>query len=556
MNSFSHVSHRHLFVQALFVVCHEAIKKFPNHPILSPGVTVQIGLGKSTRLESVFERYVKVCKTRDPASREITVNDLEFVHSTVLKGSETYEQAALMKDDRIRVRGERSLAAQQEKERNKIQRESDLHYFTQMKSLLRPDPVLAQDTVLLDCCGTLPNNSQPRVRFLVPCIVSLASHRCSWLRRKIEVALANQKPEDLDQKRRFRADRWLRPSNSQDTARSSAISHGRDANTAFTKEEDDEEPIQMVDRNQNDDERVAAAAAAAPVAAEIEMEGEDQDTEDEAMEEMETRRVVTIEDHPPEAMILLLEYCYSNRVPSLGIEAFKIAAETKLLSREYQGNVPPFPVSSGAKRWPNRGEPTVTFEMALACMELAEEADMPRLSLMCEVAASQLVQSSNVVSALTVCSRIQKETGNEFSRLRQAAMDVVLHAKRSVTDKSAFRQALQEESKLLVPTLLQGLVQSMTERMDRRSLYEYENRDWQTTAYAYFDQCDRDDDYKRNRERRQRRIERHPEGEQPIVVDEYEALATRKSLKRARAGGHSFRSVLRRTEKRDRRNSH
>ena len=96
----------------------------------------------------------------------------------------------------------------------------------------------------------------------------------------------------------------------------------------------------------------------------------------------------------------------------------------------------------------------------------------------------------------------------------------------------------------------------MTERMDRRSLYEYENRDWQTTAYAYFDQVDRDDDYKRARERRQRRIERHPEGEQSIVVDEYEALATRKSLKRARAGGHSFRSVLRRPEKRDRRNSH
>lgn len=540
-------------------MCNELVKKFENHPILNPGVTVQIGLGKSTRLEAVFKRYVKVCKNRDPLHREILVSDLEFIHATVLKETETAEQAALMKDDRIRVRAERSVASQQEKERNKIQRESDVQYFQQLKGLMRPDPILASDTVLLDCRGTLPSNSQPRIRYPVPCVMSLAGHRCSWLRRKIDVALANQKSEDLDQKQRCRDDNWLPQAGSRDTTSpGSTASDGRGSNMSITKDDEFEEmPIRMIGRSLNDihGEMRAAAAAAAPAAAEIEMEGEDF-LDDEAMEEVEPRRVVVISDHPTEAMVLLLEYCYTNRVASLGVEAFKVAAETKLVPRDHQGNIPPYPISSGAKRWPNRGDPTVTFDMALASLELAEEADMPRLSLMCEVAASQLVNSSNVVSALTVCSRIQNQSGNELPRLRQASMDAVLHGKRSVTDKSVFRHALQEEAKLLVPTLLQGLVQSMTGRMDRRSLYEYENRDWQTTAYAYFDQCDRDDDYKRARERRQRRIERHTEGELSPVAEEYEVSATSNSLKRVRKSGHTFRSVLRRTEKRDRRNSH
>lgn len=521
---------------------------------MSPSVTVQIGLGKGTRLEAVFQRYAQVCREKDQLHRDVEISDLEFVHSTVLKGSETAEQAALMKDDRIRVRAERSHAEKQERERIKLQRDSDLRYFSQMKALLRPDPLLAHGTVLLDCCGTLPNCVQPRVRFPIPCVVSLASHRCHWLQRKIEVGLANQKYSEMDQKLGKEIAGHLR---SRQTSPSSATSEGQDSNVSITRDEDEEDlPIRMVDRSLEHPQRaIQPAAAAAPAAAEIEMEGEDM-IEDEVLEDnIGSKPIVVIQDHPSEAVVMLLEYCYTNRLPALGVEAFKVASRTKLLPRENQGNVPPFSLSSSAKKWPNRGDPTVTFEMALACMELAEEAGMPRLSLMCEVAASQLVQSSNVVSALTVCARIQKETGNELSRLRQASMDVVLHAKRSVTEKNGFRQALQEEPKLLVPTLLQGLVQSMTDRMDRRSLYEYENRDWQTTAYAYFDQCDRDDDYKRTRERRQRRMERHPDGEQPLIVDEYEAIATRKSLKRARASGHSFRSVLRRTEKRDRRNS-
>jgi hypothetical protein len=538
----------------------EPIPKYDNHPVLKPGVTVQIGLGKNTRLESVFERYVKVCKNKDPSHRPVSVCDLEFVHSMVLKASDTVEQAALMKDDRIRVRAERSVKTQQEREHIKIQRDSDLLYFQQMKDLSKVDPSMTNDLVYLDCRGRLPIGGPKRSR-PIPCVVSLVSKRCPWLRRKIEFALGDQKPSPSEHKLYYRAGSFSRdtPSSRNTSPRGGDVSEDHDgSNLSISREEDEEDlSIQMVDRN-NDDGQMpvppAAALADIPAAAEIEME-DDQFAEEEVMDDVPSNPTVVILDHPPQAMELLLEYCYTNRVPSLGMEAFKVAARSKLLPRDLQGNIPPHSMSSGGKRWPNRGEPTVNFHTAVACLELAEEAGMPRLSLMCEVAASQLVQTSNFTEALSICGRIKNETGSDLRRLRQAAMDIVLHAKHRITDKSNFRYALMEESALLVPTLLQGLVQSMDERMDRRQLKDYENRDWQVSAFAYFDQCDREDDYKRARERRQRRIERHPEGDQSVVVDEFEAMATRRSLKRVRHSGHSIRSVLRRTEKRDRRNS-
>ena len=536
-------------------MCMEQIKKIGPHPVLKPGVTVQIGLGKSTRLESVFERYVKICKNRDPSHRPVSVSDLEFVHALVLKGSETVEQAALMKDDRIRVRAERSVINLQERERAKVQRDSDLVFFQQMKTLLKPDLSSSNDLVYLDCRGQLPIGGSVRGRPM-PCIVSLVGKRCPWLRRQIDFALADEKPTSVDRKAYDRTDSWSRRTSSRDTSPRGEVSEEPDRSVSRDEEEEDM-PIEMVVQNENAQAPAAAAARAeiAPDTAIIQSEGDDC-LEDETIEEVDSKPTVVIPDHPPQAMVLLLEYCYTNRVPSLGVEAFKASARTRLAARDFQGNIPPYTIASAGKRWPSRGEPTVNFHTALACLELAEEAGLPRLSLMCEVAAAQLVHPSNVMDALTLCGRMKSETGNELSRLRQAAMDIVLHGKRNIADKNAFRNALEADSKLLVPTLLQGLVQTLDQRMDRRQLHEYENRDWQATAYAHFDHIDRDDDYKRARERRQRRIERHPEGEQAVVVDEFEAMATRRPTKKARRTGTSLRSVLRQPEKRNRRNSH
>jgi hypothetical protein len=474
---------------------------------------------------------------------------MEFVHSTVLKGNETAEQAALMKDDRVRVRPERSAVTQQEKERAKLQREFDHRYFTDMKGLLRPDlnEIPSKDTVVLECQGRLPPPFHGgRYFYQMPCIVSIVNGRCPWLRRIIESALANQND---DQKKKPLVSSFFNPGAGQDSL-SSAISGGQDS-TASMKldddEEEDEPPIRMVDRSQVIVQGALQAAAAAPAAAEIEMEGE-YDVLNEGVQDMGSSRVVVIADHPVEAMQVLLEYCYTNRVVSLGVEAFKVAARTKLDPRGLQGNLAPFSLSSGAKKWPARGQPMISMDATLAALALAEEASMPRLSLMCEVAAAELVSSGNAVKALSMCARIHEETGNNLNRLRQAAMDVLLHhqGKRAADVSESVRLALKSEteSKALVPTLLKGLVDSMSERMDSRSLYEYENRDWQTTAFAFFDQVDREDTYRRARERRHRRVERHPDGETSLIVDEYEARASSNSLKRVR--GHSIRPSSRR----------
>jgi hypothetical protein len=65
--------------------------------------------------------------------------------------------------------------------------------------------------------------------------------------------------------------------------------------------------------------------------------------------------------------------------------------------------VPVPPCSLKIIRLLNIGDPTVSFSTALAGITLAEEANMLRLSLMCEVAASQLVNCGNAVDALAAC---------------------------------------------------------------------------------------------------------------------------------------------------------
>jgi hypothetical protein len=129
---------------------------------------------------------------------------------------------------------------------------------------------------------------------------------------------------------------------------------------------------------------------------------------------------VTIPNHPPEAVKLLLEYCYTNSVIPLGQEAFEVAWS----SSHEEGSSQARPHS---RQWPDkRKHPRVSFATALAGISLAEEASLPRLSLMCEVAACSLLESSNIVEALSMCTRQDQLTGNPLKRLRTAAMTIVL----------------------------------------------------------------------------------------------------------------------------------
>jgi len=165
-------------------------------------------------------------------------------------------------------------------------------------------------------------------------------------------------------------------------------------------------------------------------------------------------------DHPPEAVKLLLEYCYTNRVVPLGRESFERSCKKSDPATTHLPSGPVLPC------FPNNGTPSVSFPVALAGVVLAEEACLPRFSLMCEVAASQLVSSKAVVEALALCSSQQQRTGNKLPILRKAAMleHVLGKGPRGVADlysMPSFARGLDERRDLVVPSLLAGVRESV-----------------------------------------------------------------------------------------------
>jgi hypothetical protein len=234
-------------------------------------------------------------------------------------------------------------------------------------------------------------------------------------------------------------------------------------------------------------------------------------------------------------------------VAPLGKEAFYQACKTR--PTKHSGPVPPYHWSHHSKKWPNGGNPRVEFSVALAGIKLAEEAKMPRLSLMCEVAASQLVSVSNVTEALSMSSFQKDATGNDLPRLRSAAMEVILRrGERGVMDLSrsvAFKNALKDQRAVIVPALLLGTMETVThyekDKGAKRESFE--------VPYSSFEELDKLDASSREKERRKRRRERLPkhgscskaidlDEDEPThdsVFGDWEAEATRKSLKRMRA---------------------
>ena len=100
--------------------------------------------------------------------------------------------------------------------------------------------------------------------------------------------------------------------------------------------------------------------------------------------------------------------------------------------------------------------------MAIAGIVLSEEVSLPRLSLMCEVAASQLVSSKTVVEALALSSTQYQRTGNKLPILRKAAMleHVLGKGPRGVAhlySMPSFSRGLDERRDLVVPSLLAGI---------------------------------------------------------------------------------------------------
>lgn len=417
----------------LFLICSEEIKGHESHPVLQNGTTVQIGLQKSTKLSAVFARYVAFCNQRtDNHHQRIAVEELEFCHVQVLHGNDTAESAALMKNDHIQVRNNRSAQREQEMEAMRLQREADKEYFKQMRSMLT-----SYSNVTIDCRGTTPVLSTK-----VKCFGPLVAQRCPWMGKLIQAT-----DEQL-------------------------------------LSETEEDHIQVVPQQGEEHSHPNAAR----------IEGED--GEEMLLQSSQANKTIVL-NYPPEAVKILLEYCYTNRVHALGMEAFLTSLRTKPDQKKMIGPVPPFP----QRRWPNKGEPSITFEVAISALKLADEASLPRLALMCEVAAASLVSTSNVVEALILCNDMKRKSGNGLPRLQKAAMETVLTS-RTVMILPSFVNALRENAEALVPTLLSGVSEAIVVPEAE------EENTWRDKAFEAFERVDLDDELCRERERRKRRQER------------------------------------------------
>mmetsp|Transcript_8996 Transcript_8996/g.14441 ORF Transcript_8996/g.14441 Transcript_8996/m.14441 type:complete len:636 (+) Transcript_8996:181-2088(+) len=494
----------------LFLYCEEALECAPSHPVLRPGVVVSIGLDKNTKLSAVFNRYVEFCN--ETGDSRISVKDLEFVHCQLLNANDTAEASALMKNDRILARKIRANEREADEARKRLQRDADRTFFQQLRHLMPDLGGSKTADVMLDCQGKVTDESgrnQQVLRTTVRAHSTVVAKRCPWLGDIIKRAREKELKESM-------AEENATPGDDEYEGQQQVRRVESDGKSAAEMDDDDGIVLSFQPKVKRAD--VSAAAQIENDDDELPFD-EPKTIEDQhrapspvmaAQQPQSSGKNllwVKLPNHSPEAVKLLLEYCYSNRVNALGHEAFVQACKTK--PHKHQGPVPPYHGTSGSRRWPNGGQPTVSLSVALAGINLAEEARIPRLSLMCEVAASQLLFTSNVVEALSICTAQKRISGNDLPRLRKAAMDIVLRSgARGVVELGrtpGFKKALEERRDVIVPTLLHGTMEAVTTYEKSRGI----KRDRSDICCQQFDDVDREDSVKRERERRKHRHERY-----------------------------------------------
>jgi len=507
-----------------YLACEEVLDIAPQHPILRPGVVVSIGLDKSTKLSAVFQRYVDFCnETSASKEPEIAVSDLEFIHCQLLNGSDTAEAGALMKNDKIKVRKVRTAEREAEQERKRLQRDADKNFFQQMRHLMPDMGGSKTSDIIIDCQGRLADESGRNQQVLSSTVKAhslILNKRCPWLEGMIRTAQLEAVREAQLEARNLERSDETESNNPNIVCR--VESDVKSGDEVDDDDEDDDSAIVSFSPKEKPEMEEASGAA------EIEIDDEDASydgslSHQPAVEERPSspnmvipsakmvpgqgkKRLRITLNHSPEAVKVLLEYCYTNRVACLGQEAFVQACKTK--PQKHSGPIAPYPISaSGSRRWPKNGHPTVAFAVAAAGIMLAEEAGLPRLSIMCEVAASQLLTSSNVIEALSLCNNQTSASGNDLPLLRKAAMSVIFrNGSRGVSDlgrSQSFKRGLAARRAAIVPTLLQGTLEAVDAQEKKGA-----RRDRHDLALLSFEVLDSEDKYRRERERKKRRLER------------------------------------------------
>mmetsp|Transcript_17904 Transcript_17904/g.29634 ORF Transcript_17904/g.29634 Transcript_17904/m.29634 type:complete len:631 (-) Transcript_17904:64-1956(-) len=536
----------------LFLECSGLIPGHETNPVLAPGVKVCIGLEKSTKLGLVFDRYVDFANEHEQPPPEqqqqqrsqrstpkrtnhhhaihlLHPDDLEFSHCTILRATETSEVSALMKNDTIQIQASQLDQRALQQEAQLLQRESDRHYFHMLRGLMTD--LTGSCDILLDCQGKLMDENglhQEVLRTTLRGHSTVLTKRCQWLG-----TLVQQARDDLGRR---------------------SVVTIPDQDNDIMKDDDDDMPDAMHQQPpaESDDDGIAALPYPAEArihqgAAQIE-----NDDEEEAVAcisrsgsptvvlSSASRNMlwVTIPNHPIEAVKLLLEFCYTNSVISLGQKAFDAAWH----SNDDENN------KAVSRQWPDTTSsmrPRVSFATALAGIALAEEAKLPRLSLMCEVASSLLVESTTVVEALSMCTRQDERTGNPLPRLRKIAMTFVLRRVDQWTRTVAFEKAMRESerSAVLVPSLLVGTMEAMVAHTAKHVTTTTKEMELSHRMQESFNELDKEDMFHRDLERRKYRASRHANPhfrhDEPPVMELKKA--SKKSLKRSShsAWGHS-----------------
>lgn len=477
-------------MKTLKIRCGETLEKYQPNPVLRENVKVQIGLSKTTKLSAVFNRYVEFCNEQaEGEAALISLKDLEFIHSQLLHGQDTAESSALMKGDEITAQADRSLQRQAEINYNKTQKEADKTYFNELHNLIFPsNPASRLSDVVLDCRGKITDESgriQSVFRSSLTCHASIVARRCPWLGRLIAEAKASQEQNGGTN------------GEANNTANESILSGG--SPTVARRESEEEDIVHLTTEVVP---RIHTGAT--PIESDdFDLETSEDQEDDELPDPLpqKARVHVVLNDHAPQAVRILLTFLYCNRVPELGYEAFVQSSKGFLKKVKESYPVSPF---GNLRRWPAQGKPTISFKTALAALSLAEESSMARLSLMCEIAASQLVTTLNVTDALTKCEMQKRATGNELGFLRRAAMAIVLGS--TSTGVELFEKSILSQSCSLVSTLIAGTAEAIekaetsTKKKSGFSLIG-SKRDRRGLPRARFDDLDYEDRYARAEER-------------------------------------------------------
>jgi len=487
----------------LYFECDEDLSDIvPSNPLLLRGATVYVGLDKGSKLSVVFQHYCDFVNSKSPSTKPgsrvyIKPTDLEFMHCATLDAQHTVEASAMMKNDRIRVVRERSKDRSAKAEMIRLQRESDRKYFKELRSLLpNPSPEGMGSDVILECQGKVKDErgfSQNVLATTVRANSVLIAKRCKWLGQKISTAR-----EDM----RKRAEMTI-PSDE-------VKSESKEAERSSSQSDDEEYDIVPSNPLPAGDNAIAADRV---LAAEIEDDEEDDEVDAGKSPSNEHASTSHLRDvassnsvwislqHSPQAVKLLLEYCYTNRVQALGQDAFLKASkfpnpkDVGALAAKESGPVPPF----RKHEWPDGGAPTVSLHLALAGIALAEEAHMPRFSLMCEVAASKLVDYSNVIDVLAACQTQQQQTGNRLPLLRKAAMLDCVFGKRYF-ENPIFKNNMIARKDLVIPSVLDGSIEVFPTNLDSKEVLKKKEK-MQKEKKQIFDMLDESDRNKRLFER-------------------------------------------------------